>query len=444
MNKQIEKINKAKQKLELFITFLRRFWIMVIIVGIVGGTLGGVVSRVAYTPEYTITQAFTIKLYDHPETNDTAIIESQLSETLPSLLSSETFMDYMYPYIKDADAIGKFKVSSLSSTNIFYLTVTARTNKKCIKLSELIQEHYNDLARFVIGESEMEFFTEPAKSLLPSNAPNFTTITFLGALGGLLLALLIIALKALLTTVISTSDEAEEITKSKCLAVFSTNKLKKRSNDNDKAKYKMPLVTSNDAELDFLQSVATLTSNVTAICSEKNYKSILFTSTISGEGKSSISINLALSLAQKGNKIALIDADLRTPSVADYLGIETVNATLSSVIYNEESLENALTKVDDGLYLLGDIDHADNAFEEATSKSFEEIIKELEGEFDFVIIDAAPVGILGEAITIAETVDAFIYVISHNYINKKALLRGLSSLDNSSAKMLGNVINYKK
>lgn len=443
MNKQFE-IEQIKQKLELFISLVRRFIIVVIIAGIIGGTLGGIISRLTYTPEYTVTQAFTIKLYKHPELNNTTITESQLSETIPSLFSSDTFMEYMHPYIKEADAIGKFKVSSLSSTNIFYLTVSARTNEKCIKITEVIKEHYGDIARYVIGDSEIEYFTEPITSLFPSNAPHYTRATVFGALAGLLIVLLALALKAFFTKVISTTAEAEELTKAKCLATFDTNKIKKRSNDKDKSKYKMPLVTDNDCELEFLQSVATLTSNVSTICSEKNYKSILFTSTISGEGKSSISINLALSLADKGNRVILIDADLRTPSVTNYLEINSLNGLLSNVIEGKESLENAITKTDNNLYILGDLEHSEKAFEEATSNAFSNIISSLEAEFDYIIIDAAPVGILGEAISIADSVDAFIYVISHNYIDQRNLIRGLSSLDKSNAKMLGSVINYKK
>lgn len=443
MNKHLG-IEQIKQKLELFITLVRRFIIVVIIAGIIGGALGAVISRVAYTPEYTVTQAFTIKLYKHPELNNATITESQLSETIPSLFSSDPFMEYMHPYIKEADAIGKFKVSSLSSTNIFYLTVSARTNEKCIKITEVIKEHYGEIARHVIGDSEIEYFTEPITSLLPSNSPHYTKATVLGALAGLLIVLLILALKAFLTKVISTTAEAEELTKAKCLATFETNKIKRRSKDNDKSKYKMPLITEENCELDFLQSVATLTSNVGTICSEKNYKSILFTSTISGEGKSSISINLALSLADKGNKVIIIDADLRTPSVADYLGIDSLNRLLSNVIEGKEKLENALTETNKGLVILGDLEHSEKAFEEASSNAFGNIIAKLEAEFDYIIIDAAPVGILGEAISIADSVDAFIYVISHNYIDKRNLIRGLSSLDKSNAKMLGSVINYKK
>lgn len=444
MKTQQSKLQLAKQKFELFITLAKRFWIVIVIATIIGGTLGGLISRATYTPEYTVTQAFTIKLYKHPETLNASIKESQLSATIPSLLSSDTFMDYMFPFIKEADAIGKFKVSSLSSTNIFYLTVSARSNEKCLKIIDLIQKHYGEIARYVIGESEIDYFTEPAVNLLPSNAPNYTKGAILGATLLLILVIAILALKAFLTKVISTTSEAEEITKSKCLAVFNTTKVKRRTTDDNKSKYKMPLITNENCELDLLQSCSTLAGNVNAICNSKGYKSILFTSTISGEGKSSISINLALSLAEKGSKVAIIDADLRTPSVAYYLGINNLNGLLSDVIKNEKSIEEAITKVNDNLFILGDLEHSEKAFEESTSKTFSEIIKKLEAEFDYVIIDAAPVGILGEAISIAEAVDSFIYVISHNYINQRSLIRGLSSLDSSSAKMLGCVINYKK
>lgn len=443
MKKQQSKIDITKQKFELFINLVKKFWIIIIAVTIIFGALGGVIARLTYTPEYTVTQAFTINVNKHPELNSTSMTDSQLSATIPSLLSSEIFVQHMKPIIKQAKAEGKFKVSSLSNTNIFYLTVVARTNKDALKIIELIQKHYPDIAIGIVGESEIEYFTEPSTSHLPSNAPNYAIGIVAGALFGFIIVIALIILKAVTTKVISTSAEAEELTKSKCLSVFNTKKIKQRSNTKDKQKYKMPLINSDDCELDLLQSVATLSNNIETICAKKEHKSILMTSTISGEGKSSICINLALSLADKGNKVVIVDADLRTPSIANYLGISKLNGLLTKVIDNEEKLENAITNISDSLFIVGDTNGSDMAFEKATSKRLTSIINQLEESFDYVIVDAAPVGILGDAVAIADAVDGFIYVISHNYINQHALLRGLSELDSSSAKMLGCVLNYK-
>ena len=443
MDNSVSKMQTLKSKIELFLTLLKRFWVVILIASIIGGVSGAIISRVIYTPEYTVTQAFSIKLDEHPELSKTNINDDQLSKTIPSLLSSDVFMEYMSPYIKQANAEGKFKVTSLESTNIFYLTATARSNEKCIKIIEEIKLHYNDLAKSIIGESEMVFYTDASKNILPSNSPHFTLGTIIGALTVFIVLIALLIVKTVISNTITTSLQAEKITKSKCLATIKSVSIKHSSNNNTKEKYKMPLVTDDNCELDILQDFSAIANNVISKCADKDINSILMTSTISGEGKSSISLNLALELTLKGYKVAIVDADLRTPSIANYLGINEINGTLSDVINGKTKLSQAIT-THNGLDILSNLESIENAFEQETSSNFSTIINELEKSYDYVIVDAPPVGILGDAISIAEATKGYIYVISHNFITENQLLQSISSLDNSSSQMLGFVINHKK
>lgn len=441
---------KKKEKIEYLILkggylrlLLKRFGLLILILSTVGGILGGIISYSIYTPQYTVTQAFTIKLTEHPGANTATLSDNQLSKTIPSLLSSDTFVEYMKPYMQSSGVTGHFIVASLEYSNIFYLTVVSDNNNSCIKIIDNIQSHYGELARGVIGESEMKFMAPPAYSNLPSNAPNYTLGVVLGALSVLIISAAALIIKARFTNTVTSSKDIESEINAPCLSTIHQIYHKRRSGESKEERRKIPLVLSENTDLEFKQEISTLSTNLDKICKRKGFRSILITSTASGEGKSSVSLNLACDLADKGKRVIILDCDLRTPCIAENLDIANTPIQLSEAIMNDY-YSDCIVKTDiNNLYFAGNLDSDSRAFESMASKSFKNLVEELKKKFDYVIIDSPPSGFLGDAIEIGEIVDGFIYVISHNCISKSYILRSLSSFDEAKCEMLGFVINHK-
>lgn len=427
-------------KIEYFFRLVKRFWLIILTISVISGVIGGVVARIIYKPEYQITQAFTIELAEHPEANMATVSETQLTKTVPALLSSNTFIEYMAPIIKEAGVSGRFKVTSLESSNIFYITSSARNNKDAQIIINKVQEHYADLANKVIGESEMRFLAPPSYKNLPINTPHYT----LSALACLLAAgIIILAIFALFSfwvnTVTEPSDIESEI-KPKCLAnihrVYKKQRSKKENTEN------LELISDDNADFYYKKSISTLSSNVNSICAKNGYKSILITSTISGEGKSTIALNLALDLADKGKKVVIVDFDLRNPSIAEYMGLKNIEYPLSNAMKTGD-YQKAITKTDfSNLYFCGNTAENTMSFDNIGDDIMEDIVANLKKEFDYVIIDTAPVGLLGDAISVSNFADCFLYVITYNYIRKNNVINCISTLDEKN-NMIGFVLNNK-
>lgn len=173
---------------------------------------------------------------------------------------------------------------------------------------------------------------------------------------------------------------------------------------------------------------------------KQNLKSIVVASVNAGEGKSVTTLNLAWMLAQTdGVRCLVIDSDLRRPRLASYLGIET-DGGLSDVLTGRAKFRDSIIKLEpSGLHLLpGGYARRDVA-ELLSGYRFKDVLREAREMFDYVIIDAPPLGIFTDANLLINQADAALLVIRAGKTKYSAVDRVLESLPKE--RMLGVVLN---
>lgn len=169
-------------------------------------------------------------------------------------------------------------------------------------------------------------------------------------------------------------------------------------------------------------------------------KVMVVTSALPGEGKSSVAGNLALALSQVGQRVCLIDGDLRRPSVATYFGL-IGSAGLSTVIVGRASLDDVLQPVDGGLVVITSGPIPPNPTELLGAPSFTRLLGELRNRFDTVIVDAPPVLPAADAAVLAAAADGVIFVVRAGRTGRHQVQRAVAALDQVHAPMLGAVLN---
>lgn len=169
-------------------------------------------------------------------------------------------------------------------------------------------------------------------------------------------------------------------------------------------------------------------------------KVMVVTSALPGEGKSSVAGNLALSLSQVGNRVCLVDGDLRRPSVANYFGLVGA-AGLSTVIVGRASLDDVLQPVDGSLSAITSGPIPPNPTELLSAPSYLRLLGELRNRFDLVIIDAPPVLPVADAAVLAAAADGVIFVVQAGSTSRHLVERAVTALDQVHARMLGVVLN---
>ena len=174
----------------------------------------------------------------------------------------------------------------------------------------------------------------------------------------------------------------------------------------------------------------------------EDIKTILFTSPSPGDGKSTTAANLAISIAQAGKQVVLVDADFRRPRVDRYFG-EKLECGMVDVMSGEVEIADAIkpTELQPGLSLITAGGHPKNPGELVTSEIFRETIAALREQFDYVIIDSPPILPVSDSVTIASMVDGVYLVTRIRKGVKLTAKKAKDSLDTVQASWMGLIVN---
>lgn len=202
--------------------------------------------------------------------------------------------------------------------------------------------------------------------------------------------------------------------------------------------------------MSYLEAIRKLRIRIMKDVEKKEYQTLLVTSSIPGEGKTTLSANLAISVAQQGKKVLLVDCDLRNPSIAGVMNEQEPHPGLGSVLKKEVPLSEAITNVklpkertneNGSLHVIfGGAPDGENSMLIGSGR-MRALIKDLKSKYDIIILDTAPSELLADAPLLGKYVDAALYVIRYDYTKLREIREGVESLALSGIDMLGYVFN---
>lgn len=215
---------------------------------------------------------------------------------------------------------------------------------------------------------------------------------------------------------------------------------KGRKQENGRAR----LIVHDDPKAVGSEAFRTLRTNLQFTSPDQDLKSILLTSAGPGEGKSTVSANLAVAWSQSGAKVVLVGCDLRKPVLHEMFSIRNVPG-LSAVLSGAASLKDAIVSSNiPGLDVIPAGPVPPNPAELLQSKAMVSVIEELEENYDMVILDGTPVIAVTDAAVMANQVDGIVLVIGSNQVPREMALQAKTLLDQAQAKLLGVIMNKVK
>ena len=192
------------------------------------------------------------------------------------------------------------------------------------------------------------------------------------------------------------------------------------------------------------EAYKTLRTNVRFCLQGTGCKRICITSAMSGEGKSITFLNLAISIAEAGQKVLLIDADLRRPAVARLTG-KMATPGLSNVLAGLVKAEEAIRKeIYPNMDVIFSGDIPPNPSELLGTEAFRSLIETLSEQYEYILIDAPPVNVVSDACIIANCVDGVLVLVRQGRSRKDAVKQAVNNLQLTGAKVLGFVLNGVK
>lgn len=204
---------------------------------------------------------------------------------------------------------------------------------------------------------------------------------------------------------------------------------------------KRPLVVHSDSQSPAAESYRQLRTNIRFVNIDSTVRSLVVTSAVANEGKSTVACNLAIAMAQAGQRVILVEADLRHPSVRGYMGIEGA-VGLTNVLLGEVELDDVMQEWGGGLLeVLPGGTIAPNPSELLGSAGMAEVIRRLEAMSDLVIFDAPPLLPVTDAAVLGVNTDGAVLVVRSGSTGRDRLERAVESLAGVGVNILGAVLN---
>lgn len=252
---------------------------------------------------------------------------------------------------------------------------------------------------------------DPPKAAASPFSPKRTATLLTGLLIGLIVPSALIYFRDILNTKLRNREDIKKQTSTPIIGEII------------RSRHKEPLVVSKHSRSAIAEQFRTLRTNLAFYLTDPNQKTILLTSSMSGEGKSFVALNLATVLAMTGKKVVLMEMDLRKPNLSEKLNhankVGFTNYVLNTKLMPEEIY--TASGIHENLLLIGSGPIPPNPAETILSHRLGELMEHLNDHFDYVIIDAPPIGLVTDAQLLSRHADLTLYLIRLGYTHKTQL-----------------------
>lgn len=426
-----------------FLFVARKMWWLFLALAAVGITVYYLIVNSGYEPEYKSEATFTV-VTDVADDgnygfNYSVSTAAQLSKTFPYILNSNYFKSALLEDMGVDELNGELQAQTIAESNMVTVSVISPSAEDSRAILESALRVYPAIARFVLGNIQFHLIDEIKTPKEPFNKPQLQSTVLVGGGAGLLAACVIVLVLALMRKTVKTSEEMEQITNLECLSALPEIKEKIRNQQGERH----ISVLDKRTPYVYKESMRALQIRISAAMEKNDGKILMVTSTASGEGKSVLAVNLALTLGTLGKRVVLVDCDLHRQSDAALLGCGDgfgfADAFKESGIKTAEGTVRRLK--DKNIWFWGSTRTSENSTQILSDPRARESIEELARDVDYVIIDTPPCGVFQDAAVVADYCDAVLYVVKYDSVPKQEIVEALGMLNGKTVPILGYVFN---
>lgn len=418
----------------------RRFFLLLVLCVPVFAALFYLKEKSSYVPQYQSQATFTVSTDGSAFVSRGSSGSEQVKESLPYILRSDVMKNMVMEDLGMSSFPASVELESRESANFYVLRVTSADAQLSQKILDSMLDQVLEASVYVLGKIQIEVLDASGTPSLPVNYRNTRMSLLKGAAYGFFLWAVFAACYTLTSHTIQREEDFKKYLSVPCIAIVPRITFKKRRKAIDRHIH----IYNDKVNYSFAEAMRTVRTRVLREAERIGAQVLLVTSSVPGEGKSTIAANLALSLAERGKKTVLVDLDLRNPSVAKVLGLETqAKAGMAEVLLGTCSVLQAVQKIPEwGLFLLpGGAAQADPAAL-FNGKKLESVLNELEKQFDYVILDTSPAAMLADASAVARCADGAVYVVKQDYARIERITEGLDMLTFARVPVLGAILNH--
>lgn len=424
----------------------RNLW-MVIAAALIFSMATAVYIENFRTPVYraSMTYAVTAKK-GNVYSNANITSAKEVAAVVAELIETDVITDNLRKSSPDlADFSGKITASLVPESNFISVSAEDVSPEKAYVALTSLAEIFPSLSDYISDSSVVQIIRNPQISSSPVNTLNEKRLCLIAAALGAGVTVLLLCRMSVKRETVQTKAGARGLLDSPIIASVGHEK-KKCGVSGLFSRSKQGLQVFNPT------TSFAYTEQISKICSQLDHenaahglKVFLVAGVGENEGKSTIAANIASALAMSGKNTALIDADLRKPSMnlffdGKYGGKLPLNRFLAGP-FTKNNLFNCMERHDKlGLYMLFPLESDKRSTELLTGATMQTLLRQLR-VLDYIIIDSPPMGLFPDAEALAESVDASLLVVRQDYTSSYDINDAIDTLKNSSSKFLGCVLN---
>lgn len=434
-------------RVNIFIVFrdIMRNALFIFMAAVIGFLSVTIYIRYVRQPIYTSSSTLVVTAKNTTYANAYAALStaSSMAGVLKEVFESDIIMQKVK---EDTGPLpGNVSVSAnvISGTNLLVLNVTANDPKTAYIVSNSILENYNGISDYLFSNAVLETVSEPQ---IPTTATNTFNLPLYRILAAMAMAALVVAVTVLYCVTRKTFKDvysAQEELEGDCFGVIPHERKAKTLRSLIRQPNKSVLISYPTCSFMFEESNRKFAENLRFKMDQNNYKRVLVTSVAENEGKSTISINLAIALSGMGKKVIIIDVDFRKPALYKIAEKEKASVPdLISYIDGRSESKDIIRKFGrTGVDMVMNFGSKRDSSAYIHSSKLKEFLEYANQNYDYVILDSSPIIVGTDVQLISDIADCSLIVIRQDFVRIADINTAIDDIKEGNANYFGYVLN---
>ena len=419
-------------------------WWAILLLSLAVALFADIWVNVTYQPEYKTSTTFVVTAKGM-NTNVYQNLHStqQLAQQFTEIMDSNVLKKKVAQDLKMSSLNIDSSVDLVPETNLITLSVKAGTAVESYRILQSIMKNYNTVSDYAIKNVIIETIQSPAVSMAPVNPLNEKKTMIIAFIAAAAVFMVLVAGLSYLRDTIKNPKDVTSKLDTRLLGSIYHEKKSKSIKLRKKKEFVSMLISNPLRSFQYAESNKMMSSRVRSYMDKENAKTLLVTSVMENEGKSTVAANLALGLAQEGSRVMLIDCDFRKPAQYKIFDMEGKDADdLGKVLTGKAGTENLICNWNDtNLYMILNRTSSNSIEALLKSTTLRQIVGFCRQNMDYVIIDTSPLALVSDTEELAQMADASVLVVRQDTVLTKDINDAIDILNNTRGKVLGCVLN---
>lgn len=425
-------------------SLLKNLWVIVLVCLSVVMFISSF-SKQTYQPEYTSSATFMVSAKDHTNAYNSLTTTQNMASVFAEVFQSNVLLEKIQEQLDDEPFTGIINTTTVPETNLLIVSVISDSPELSFRSLKLITENYHSISDYLFANAQLEVIKDPVVPIAPSNPLDYQSKLPLIALETAIVCIVVIALLCAFRDTVQTPKAARRKLDARLLRTIHHEQRNKTLKSKYRKKNIAPLITGSLISKRFIEDNMSLSSAVEYHMRKREQKVILVTSAGENEGKSTVAVNLALSIAAKGKRVLLLDCDFRKPSLHKILEHPVAKDSAFTTFLLSDTEEDSapyLHKLEKyGLTLGFSVANHKQIHTLISSGKLKHFIQDMRGQTDYIILDTPPMLAAADAESIARMADAAVMVVRTDFMQTTAINDCLDNLRKSVDDVVGMVLN---